>query len=96
MPYHYYLRAYLFLLMVLLGILGLILLGSKPDYTLLRAKRKVVKRFILSDYCLSTESRHTRHLSMPELIAPFQDFPGYHDHFPSSSFTSPINIPERD
>ena len=56
---------------------------SKPDFT---PKRELVSRFILTDYCFSTESRHTRHLNFPELIAPFQDLPGGHDHFPSSSF----------
>jgi len=49
-------------------------------------KNDLAIRFLLTDYCLSTESRHTRHLNFPELIAPFQDLPGYHEHFPSSSF----------
>lgn len=51
-----------------------------------KAKQAIVHRFVLSDYCFSTESRHVRHLSSPEWIAPFQDFPGYLEHFPSSSF----------
>ncbi|MCU0447238.1 MAG: hypothetical protein MUE85_20270 [Microscillaceae bacterium] len=51
-----------------------------------QAKNALMKRFLLTDYCLSTESRHTRHLSMPEWIAPFQDLPGFYEHFPSSSF----------
>lgn len=55
----------------------------QANYT---AKRQIVQRFLLTDYCLSTESRHTRHIALPEIIAPFQDLPGYHDHFPSSSF----------
>ncbi|MEM6299850.1 MAG: hypothetical protein AAF740_14265 [Bacteroidota bacterium] len=44
------------------------------------------QRFLLTDPAFSTESRHTRHLSTPEYIAPFQDFPAYLEHFPSSSF----------
>ena len=52
-------------------------------------KQRVLQRFSLTDYCLSTESRHTRHINFPEIIAPFQDLPGYHDHFPSSSFFKP-------
>lgn len=55
----------------------------------LAAKRAIVQRLLLTDYCLSTESRHTRHLSMPEWIAPFQDLPGYLDHFPSSTLIRP-------
>lgn len=53
-------------------------------------QRQISKAFLLTDFCFSTESRHVRHLSMPEWIAPFQDFPAYHDHFPSSSFFKPV------
>ncbi len=49
-------------------------------------KKALSSNLLLIDFCLSTESRHTRHFTMPELIAPFQDFPAYHEHFPSSSF----------
>ncbi|MBN1408774.1 MAG: hypothetical protein JW956_13335 [Calditrichaceae bacterium] len=52
----------------------------------------IASRFHLTDLSLSTESRHTRHLSQPELIAPFQDAPGYLDHFPSSTFISASNL----
>ena len=49
-------------------------------------KKKIVIRYGLTDYCLSTEAQHTRHISMPTVFSPFQDLPGYHEHFPSSSF----------
>lgn len=51
-----------------------------------RNKQKIVIRYGLTDYCLSTEAQHTRHISMPTPFSPFQDLPGYHEHFPSSSF----------
>ncbi|MEH0157836.1 hypothetical protein V6R21_27345 [Limibacter armeniacum] len=54
-----------------------------------RNERALSERFLLTDFCFSTESRHTRHISMPEIMAPFQDLPGFHDHFPSSSFFHP-------
>ncbi len=57
-----------------------------PDFG---SKQALMRRFLLTDYCLSTESRHTRQLNFPELIAPFQDLPGGHEHFPSSSFLWP-------
>lgn len=95
MQYHYYLRAYLVFVLSLAIALLFLFVTSKPKLQTLKSKRKLVNTFLLSDYCLSTESRHTRHLSMPELIAPFQDFPGYHEHFPSSSFISPRNIRSR-
>jgi hypothetical protein len=52
-------------------------------------KRAVLNRFVLTDYCLSTESRHIRHIALPELIAPFQDAPAWLEHFPSSAFFPP-------
>ncbi|MDX2305857.1 MAG: hypothetical protein NW226_23820 [Microscillaceae bacterium] len=76
------------ILFITIELLAVILLVALSFRTLpaIKAKNQLVRRFSLTDYCLSTESRHTRHLSSPELIAPFQDFPGYHEHFPSSSF----------
>jgi hypothetical protein len=55
-----------------------------------KEKSQLAKILLLTDLCLSTESRHVRHLSTPEYIAPFQDFPAYHEHFPSSSFLQTI------
>ncbi|TAE49001.1 MAG: hypothetical protein EAZ44_00555 [Cytophagia bacterium] len=49
-------------------------------------KKQIANVLLLTDYCLSTESRHTRHFLMPDYFAPFQDFPSYLEHFPSSSF----------
>ena len=57
-----------------------------PSQKLYAQKKAIANRFLLTDYCLSTESRHLRHISLPEPIAPFQDLPAYHEHFPSSSF----------
>jgi hypothetical protein len=56
------------------------------------SKKALAEHFLLTDYCLSTESRHTRHFTMPEYSAAFQDFPAYYEHFPSSSFFFPIQI----
>lgn len=40
----------------------------------------------LSDLCLSTEARYTRHLSISDATAPFMDHPAALEHFPSGSF----------
>jgi hypothetical protein len=81
-----WLKLYVFLLILkLMLVMGLCWI-SQPDFQALKNKKALVKRFMLTDYCLSTESRHTRHIGLPEIIAPFQDFPAYHEHFPSSSF----------
>lgn len=53
------------------------------------SKKCIARSLLLTDICLVTESRHTRHISQPEPISPFQDLPGFYDHFPSSTFLSP-------
>ncbi|MCK5853485.1 hypothetical protein KAH27_10700 [bacterium] len=59
----------------------------RPD---LGAEKRIAAKLHLTDICLSTESRHTRNIAFPlELCAPFQDIPGYFDHFPSSTFIRP-------
>ncbi|PWJ39106.1 hypothetical protein [Sediminitomix flava] len=66
---------------------GLLAYSYIADSASFYQQEKVISQhYLLTDFCLTTESRHTRHLSMPETIAPFQDLPGFHDHFPSSSF----------
>ena len=90
-----YLKYYLIFLTFLLIAIGVFIFtgqsGSNAS-TQINADAVIAYRFLLTDLCLSTESRHTRHLSQPELIAPFQDAPGYLDHFPSSTFISASNL----
>ncbi len=62
---------------------------ASQDTARLEQEQRLVQSLKLSDLCLVTESRHTRHISLPEPVAPFQDLPGYHDHFPSSTFLRP-------
>ena len=52
-------------------------------------KSALVKRLALTDLCLFTEARYTRHLSQADLNTPFQDHPLSLEHFPSGSFTQP-------
>lgn len=40
----------------------------------------------LTDLCLATEARYTRHPAVSDLIAPFMDHPGAMEHFPTGSF----------
>lgn len=75
------------------SILGLVLvfnLNQNQKKNHFAKKKQIVQTLLLTDYCLSTESRHTRHISMAETIAPFQDLPAYLEHFPSSSFFAPL------
>lgn len=50
----------------------------------------LVKRLRLTDLCLFTEARYTRHPSMADLHAPFQEHPAALEHFPSGSLVMPI------
>lgn len=43
----------------------------------------------LTDLCLFTEARYTRHLSQADLHTAFQDHPLSLDHFPSGSLVAP-------
>ncbi len=58
----------------------------------LKEKAELVKMLKLTDLCLFTEARYTRHLSQADLNTAFQDHPLSLEHFPSGSFTQP---PER-
>jgi hypothetical protein len=43
----------------------------------------------VTDLCLSTEARYTRHPSMADRHAPFQEHPLALEHFPSGSLILP-------
>jgi hypothetical protein len=52
---------------------------------------RLVKELQLTDLCLFTEARYTRHPSQADLQTAFQDHPMAMEHFPSGSF---MKIPE--
>jgi hypothetical protein len=47
----------------------------------------------LTDLCLFTEARYTRHPAMADRHAAFQDHPMGLDHFPSGSLVTPPTFP---
>jgi hypothetical protein len=49
----------------------------------------VVKNLELTDLCLFTEARYTRHLSQADLYSAFQDHPTALEHFPTGSIAGP-------
>jgi hypothetical protein len=55
----------------------------------LRQEIKVVETLKLTDLCLATEARHTRHPSQSDWHSAFQSHPGALDHFPSGSIIQP-------
>lgn len=52
-------------------------------------KRALVKTYGLTDLCLFTEARYTRHPTLADQHSPFQDGPLSFEHFPSGTLFSP-------
>lgn len=61
-------------------------LSRRIDAPGARERREIVKVLALTDLCLVTEARYTRHPSMADLHTPFQEHPLSLEHFPSGSF----------
>lgn len=53
---------------------------------------QLVRTLRLTDLCLFTEARYTRHPAMADRFAPFQDHPGALEHFPSGSLIPPYML----
>lgn len=51
--------------------------------------REMVTQLQLTDLCLFTEARYTRHLSQADLHSAFQDHPHGLEHFPTGSLVPP-------
>lgn len=53
------------------------------------SSRELVRTLRLTDLCLFTEARYTRHPAMADRHAPFQDHPMALEHFPTGSLVTP-------
>jgi hypothetical protein len=53
------------------------------------ANRALASWFGVTDLCLFTEARYTRHPSLADRHSPFQDYPLAMEHFPSGSLVLP-------
>jgi hypothetical protein len=67
-------------------------LRIKADSSIVYEKSLMVKNLKLTDLCLFTEARYTRHPSMADWNTPFQDYPFSFDHFPSGSLLTPPDM----
>lgn len=65
------------------------LVAVKDAASRLLLKTEMVKKLELTDLCLFTEARYTRHLSQSDFNTPFQDHPISLEHFPSGSLVEP-------
>lgn len=61
---------------------------TEADKVVLNERREMVRRLELTDLCLFTDARYTRHPGMADLNTPFQDHPMSFEHFPSGSLMS--------
>ncbi len=77
---------------------GLLLMAGLPlhaDYARIcdraghETRRGLVKELRLTDLCLVTEARYTRHPAMADLHAPLQEHPLALEHFPSGALITP-------
>ncbi len=57
----------------------------------LEQEGRLVSALKLTDLCLFTEARYTRHPSMADRNTAFQDYPFSFEHFPSGSL---VPVPE--
>jgi hypothetical protein len=58
-------------------------ISRRLDLGLVQQRREIVRVLTLTDLCLFTEARYTRHPSLADLHTPFQDHPMSLEHFPS-------------
>jgi len=89
--------------LVFLGIAGTLSAAAVVRARVERARRTpeleamagLVRGLGLTDLCLFTEARYTRHPSQADRFSPFQELPGAPDHFPSGSIAAPPPGPDR-
>lgn len=78
--------------LVVLGFLVAVMAFRATDANhrqVLHRQAQLVAKLDLTDLCLFTEARYTRHLSQADLFSAFQDHPMSLEHFPSGSLTLP-------
>ena len=85
--------AFTFFISVNIVLLALLTLHARYRRTTSMRERlersELVRTLQLTDLCLFTEARYTRHPAMADRFAPFQDHPGAMEHFPSGSLVTP-------
>jgi len=92
----------IFFSFVLVGVLLLALMfvdaavSRRIDRPRVEERRQLVGALALTDLCLFTEARYTRHPGLADLHSPFQDHPMALEHFPSGSLLPvPVHLHPR-
>ena len=76
--------------------LGMLIHAGRQEESGLRRRQasvELVRGLGLTDLCLFTEARYTRHPAMADRHSAFQDHPMGLDHFPSGSLLAPPTFP---
>lgn len=84
-------KCHIFLVCMVLALMGVVMMvvhsavleGSEEAGK--KARGEWVGKLGLSDLCLFTDARYSRHPVMADLHTPFQDYPFAFEHFPSGS-----------
>lgn len=64
-------------------------LDAAARQSALKRSAVLVRKLAITDLCLFTEVRYTRHLSQADLFSAFQESPLAFEHYPSGSMTRP-------
>lgn len=81
---------YIAVQLILLGVVAIHAAnGRAAAGPLLREKQELVKSLGLTDLCLFTEARYTRHPALADLHSALQDGPLSLEHFPAGSLMTP-------
>lgn len=72
--------------LVLVGVAGQRLQSSARSE---QQMRTIIRTYGLSDLCIATDARYIRHPALSDRVAPFMDYPGSIEHFPTGSFWTP-------
>jgi hypothetical protein len=65
------------------------IVSRKAAFESMDRRAKMVRSLELTDLCLCTEARYTRHPSQADWHTPFQDYPMSLEHFPTGSIIGP-------
>ncbi|ABK18491.1 hypothetical protein Sfum_2813 [Syntrophobacter fumaroxidans MPOB] len=63
--------------------------GRSAALERIESRARLVRALELTDLCLFTEARYTRHPTQADRHAPFQDHPVSLEHFPTGSLIGP-------
>ena len=82
------------LLVLLLSVDALILHNTRVKSIQNNMNMELLKTTVsglgLTDLCISTEARYTRHPAVSDRVVAFMDHPGAIEHFPTGSFWAPV------